>query len=182
MRVVKEIIDSEIQYLTVHEKRERILAYIRGKGVAHKDAGQFLSNEAIREGYASSLADIEDARKERKAWIIYMDRYIKWINNAYKAGWVKKSPPAKVKKSEAGSVAIPKVLSEKRAEKLIDNPENRKIIEEKLIEEGCIVINNETISERLVERLLEKEENERTIIKALHSLGYKVTKPARKAA
>ena len=76
-------------------------------------------------------------------------------------------------------VAIPKVLSKKRAEKMIENPDTRKSIEEALIESGSIVVDNEIISERLVERLLEKEENEKTLIKVLNSLGYKVTKPKR---
>ena len=62
---------------------------------------------------------------------------------------------------------------------MVENPETRKSIEEALIESGSIVVDNELISERLVERLLEKEENERTIIKALNALGYKVTKPKR---
>ena len=77
-------------------------------------------------------------------------------------------------------VAIPKALTKKRAEKMVENPETRKSIEEALIESGSIVVDNELISERLVERLLEKEENERTIIKALNSLGYKVTRPKAK--
>ena len=62
---------------------------------------------------------------------------------------------------------------------MIENPDTRKSIEEALIESGSIVVDNEIISERLVERLLEKEENEKTLIKVLNSLGYKVTKPKR---
>ena len=84
------------------------------------------------------------------------------------------------KETPNGVVAIPKALTKKRAEKLVENPETRKSIEEALIESGSIVVDNEVISERLVERLLEKEENERTIIKALNALGYKVTRPKAK--
>ena len=62
----------------------------------------------------------------------------------------------------------------------MENPDTRKSLEEALIESGSIVVDNEIISERLVERLLEKEENERTIIKALNALGYKVTRPKAK--
>ena len=47
MRIINEIIECEVGYLTIHEKRARILAYIRGKGVAFKDVKNFLEKEAI---------------------------------------------------------------------------------------------------------------------------------------
>ena len=135
------------------------------------------------EGKASSPAEIETARINKLAWVVYLDRYVKWIEDTYKAGWIEKAKPEKKstkKETPNGVVAIPKSLSKKRAEKLVENPETRKSLEEALIESGSIVVDNELISERLVERLLEKEENERTIIKALNSLGYKVTRPKAK--
>ena len=182
MRIIHEIVECEIGYLTVHEKRARILAHIRGKGVAFKDVKSFLEKEAIKEGKASSPAEIETARVNKLTWVIYLDRYVKWIGDTYKAGWIEKAKPVKKstkKDTPNGVVAIPKVLSKKRAEKMIENPDTRKSIEEALIESGSIVVDNEIISERLVERLLEKEENEKTLIKVLNSLGYKVTKPKR---
>ena len=182
MRIINEIIECEIGYLTIHEKRARILAYIRGKGVAFKDVKSFLEKEAIKEGKASSPAEIETARVNKLTWVIYLDRYVKWIEDTYKAGWVEKKKPEKKstkKETPNGVVAIPKALTKKRAEKMVENPETRKSIEEALIESGSIVVDNEIISERLVERLLEKEENEKTLIKVLNSLGYKVTKPKR---
>ena len=182
MRIIHEIVECEIGYMTIHEKRARILAYIRGRGVAFKDVKSFLEKEAIKEGKASSPAEIETARSNKLTWVIYLDRYVKWIEDTYKAGWIEKAKPVKKstkKETPNGVVAIPKVLSKKRAEKMIENPDTRKSIEEALIESGSIVVDNELISERLVERLLEKEENERTIIKALNALGYKVTKPKR---
>ena len=42
---------------------------------------------------------------------------------------------------------------------------------------GSFQLDNELISEHLIERLLEKEENEKTIINAMRALGYKITKP-----
>ena len=183
MRVINEIINCEIGYLTVHERRERILAHVRGKGVAFKDVRAFLEKEAIQEGYAQSQNAIEVARSNKVTWIIYMDRFIEWVNSSFKAGWIEKKKPEKKstkKETPNGVVAIPKTLSKKRAEKLIENPETRKSLEEALIESGSIVVDNELISERLVERLLEKEENEKTIIKALNALGYKVTRPKAK--
>jgi hypothetical protein len=183
MRVINEIINCEIGYMTIHEKRARILAYIRGKGVAFKDVKNFLEKEAIKEGKASSPAEIETARVNKLAWVVYLDRYIKWIQENYKAGWIEKAKPVKKatkKETPNGVVAIPKALTKKRAEKMIENPDTRKSIEEALIESGSIVVDNEVISERLVERLLEKEENEKTLIKVLNSLGYKVTRPKAK--
>ena len=183
MRVINEIINCEIGYMTIHEKRARILAYIRGKGVAFKDVKSFLEKEAIKEGKASSPAEIETDRVNKLAWVVYLDRYVKWIEDTYKAGWVEKKKPEKKstkKETPNGVVAIPKALTKKRAEKMVENPETRKSIEEALIESGSIVVDNELISERLVERLLEKEENEKTIIKALNALGYKVTRPKAK--
>ena len=183
MRVINEIINCEIGYLTVHERRERILAHVRGKGVAFKDVRAFLEKEAIQEGYAQSQNAIEVARSNKVTWIIYMDRFIEWVNSSFKAGWIEKKKPEKKstkKDTPNGVVAIPKALTKKRAEKMVENPETRKSIEEALIESGSIVVDNEIISERLVERLLEKEENERTIIKALNALGYKVTRPKAK--
>ena len=182
MRIINEIINCEIGYMTIHEKRARILAYIRGKGVAFKDVKSFLEKEAVKEGKASSPAEIETARINKLAWVVYLDRYVKWIEDTYKAGWIEKKKPEKrstKKETPNGVGAIPKALTKKRAEKLVENPETRKSLEEAFIESGSIVVDNEIISERLVERLLEKEENERTIIKALNSLGYKVTKPKR---
>ena len=180
MRIINEIIEAEIGYLTVHERRARILAHVRGKGVAFKDVRAFLEKEAIREGYAQSQNAIEVARSNKVTWIVYMDRFVEWVNSSFKAGWIeKKKPEKKATKKETpnGVVAIPKSLSKKRAEKMVENPETRKSIEEALIESGSIVVDNEVISERLVERLLEKEENEKTLIKVLNSLGYKVTRP-----
>lgn len=183
MRIIHEIVECEIGYLTIHEKRARILAYIRGKGVAFKDVKTFLEKEAIKEGKASSPDGIETARVNKMAWVVYLDRYVKWIEDTYKAGWIEKKKPTsrnEKKKTENGVVVIPKSLSKKRAEKIIESPESKKAIEEALIESGSIVVDNEIISERLIERLLEKEENERTIVKVLNSLGYKVTKPKAK--
>lgn len=183
MRVINEIINCEIGYLTVHERRERILAHVRGKGVAFKDVRAFLEKEAIQEGYAQSQNAIEVARSNKVTWIIYMDRFVEWVNSSFKAGWIEKKKPTsrnEKKKTENGVVVIPKSLSKKRAEKIIESPESKKAIEEALIESGSIVVDNEIISERLVERLLEKEENEKTLIKVLNSLGYKVTKPKAK--
>ena len=180
MRVVNEIIQCEIGYLTIHEKRARILAYIKGKGVAFKDVKNFLEKEAVKEGKVNNLSEIETARVNKLTWVIYLDRYVKWIEDTYKAGWIEKAKPVKKstkKETPNGVVAIPKSLSKKRAEKLVENPETRKSLEEALIESGSIVVDNEVISERLVERLLEKEENEKTLIKVLNSLGYKVTRP-----
>ena len=183
MRIIHEIVECEIGYLTVHERRARILAHVRGKGVAFKDVRAFLEKEAIQEGYAQSQNAIEVARSNKVTWIIYMDRFVEWVNSSFKAGWIEKKKPEKKstkKETPNGVVAIPKALTKKRAEKLVENPETRKSLEEALIESGSIVVDNELISERLVERLLEKEENERTIIKALNALGYKVTRPKAK--
>ena len=180
MRIIHEIVECEIGYLTIHEKRARILAFIRGKGVAFKDVKSFLEKEAIKEGKASSPAEIETARVNKLTWVIYLDRYVKWIEDTYKAGWIEKAKPVKKstkKETPNGVVAIPKALTKKRAEKMVENPETRKSIEEALVESGSIVVDNELISERLVERLLEKEENEKTIINAMRALGYKITKP-----
>ena len=180
MRIIHEIVECEIGYLTIHEKRARILAYIRGKGVAFKDVKSFLEKEAIKEGKASSPAEIETARINKLTWVIYLDRYVSWIESTYKAGWIEKKKPEKKstkKETPNGVVAIPKALTKKRAEKMVENPETRKSIEEALIESGSIVVDNEIISERLIERLLEKEENEKTIINAMRALGYKITKP-----
>lgn len=186
MRVVHEIVDAQILHLSVHERRERIVAHLRGRNVAFKDVAAFLEKEAIREGYANSPSDIVRAREKNLAWVVYMDRYIMWINKTYKPGWIKKEPLKKVTKNPSAPagqvVAIPAALSEKRAEKLLENPENKKIIENKLIEEGVIVIDNSKISKSLVERLLEDPENERTLIEALNQLGYKVRKPKVSAA
>ena len=182
MRIIHEIVECEIGYLTIHEKRARILAYIRGRGVAFKDVKSFLEKEAVKEGKVNNPAEIETARANKLTWVIYLDRYVKWIEDTYKAGWIEKVKPVKKstkRETPNGVVAIPKVLSKKRAEKLVENPDTRKSIEEALIESGIIVVDNEIISERLVERLLEKEENEKTLIKVLNSLGYKVTKPKR---
>ena len=182
MRVINEIIEAEVGYLTVHERRARILAHVRGKGVAFKDVRAFLEKEAIREGYAQSQNAIEVARSNKVTWIVYMDRFIEWVNSSFKAGWIEKKKPTsrnEKKKTENGVVVIPKSLSKKRAEKIIESPESKKAIEEALIESGSIVVDNEIISERLVERLLEKEENEKTIINAMRALGYKVTRPKR---
>ena len=180
MRIINEIVECEIGYMTIHEKRARILAYIRGKGVAFKDVKSFLEKEAVKEGKASSPAEIETARVNKLTWVIYLDRYVKWIEDTYKAGWIPKAKPVKKstkKETPNGVVAIPKALTKKRAEKMVENPETRKSIEEALIESGSIVVDNELISERLIERLLEKEENEKTIISAMRALGYKITKP-----
>ena len=180
MRIIHEIVECEIGYLTIHEKRARILAYIRGKGVAFKDVKSFLEKEAIKEGKASSPAEIETARINKLTWVIYLDRYVSWIESTYKVGWIEKKKPEKKstkKETPNGVVAIPKALTKKRAEKMVENPETRKSIEEALIESGSIVVDNEIISERLIERLLEKEENEKTIINAMRALGYKITKP-----
>ena len=183
MRIIHEIVECEIGYLTIHEKRARILAYIRGKGVAFKDVKSFLEKEAVKEGKVNNPAEVEAARVNKLTWVIYLDRYVKWIGDTYKAGWIEKAKPEKKstkKETPNGVVAIPKALTKKRAEKMVENPETRKSIEEALIESGSIVVDNELISERLVERLLEKEENEKTIIKALNALGYKVTRPKAK--
>ena len=67
MRIINEIIECEIGYMTVYEKRARILAHIRGKGVAFKDVKSFLEKEAIKEGKASSPAEIETARVNKLA-------------------------------------------------------------------------------------------------------------------
>ena len=180
MRIINEIIECEIGYMTIHEKRARILAYIRGKGVAFKDVKSFLEKEAVKEGKVNNPAEVETARANKLTWVVYLDRYVKWIEDTYKAGWVEKKKPTsknEKKKTENGVVVIPKSLSKKRAEKIIESPESRKAIEEALIESGSIVVDNEIISERLIERLLEKEENEKTIINAMRALGYKITKP-----
>lgn len=181
MRVVHEIVDAQILHLSVHERRERIVAHLRGRNVAFKDVAAFLEREAIREGYADSPSGIVRARENNYSWVVYMDRYIAWINKTYKPGWIKKEPLKKVQKVPAGTsgqvVAIPQALSEKRAKKLLENPENKKIIENKLIEDGVIVIDNSKISKSLVERLLEDSDNERILIETLNQLGYKVRRP-----
>ena len=74
MRIINEIINCEIGYMTIHEKRARILAYIRGKGVAFKDVKSFLEKEAVKEGKVNSPAEIETARTNKLAWVIYLDR------------------------------------------------------------------------------------------------------------
>ena len=122
MRVVNEIIQCEIGYLTIHEKRARILAYIRGKGVAFKDVKNFLEKEAIKEGKASSPAEIETDRVNKLAWVVYLDRYVKWIEDTYKAGWIEKAKPVKKstkKETPNGVVAIPKALSKKSQSPLV---------------------------------------------------------------
>ena len=67
MRIINEIINCEIGYMTIHEKRARILAYIRGKGVAFKDVKSFLEKEAVKEGKVNSPAEIETARTNKVA-------------------------------------------------------------------------------------------------------------------
>ena len=133
MRIIHEIVECEIGYLTVHERRARILAYIRGKGVAFKDVKSFLEKEAVKEGKVNNPAEIETARANKLTWVIYLDRYVRWIEETFKAGWVEKKKPEKKstkKETPSGVVAIPKSLSKKRAEKLVENPDTRKSIEE----------------------------------------------------
>lgn len=178
MKIVKTIIDSEIQYLTVHEKRQAILASIRGKNVAFKDVESFLFKEARREGYYSDESHLNLAREQKLAWLIYLERFIKWVNRTYKAGWQEVKQPIKKSTKEKPVVTVPKALSKPRIEKLLAMPDNVKAISEELeAHHKCIVLPENKITPEQAENLLEYEDNVMALIIALEELGYQVIEP-----
>jgi hypothetical protein len=177
MSIVKTIVDNEGIYSTIHEKREAIVARLRGKNVQYQDVEGYLLKEARREKYYTDVTHIATAREERKEWIVLLDRYIKWIQANYKAKWEPRVVDQKKNKNVkiAGTVTIPKSVSEAQATKMLENPANIVSLETALIKKGKVVL-DEVVTPEQAERLIENEESLQNLLMALEAEGYSITK------
>lgn len=175
MRFISTIIDSEVKFMSVTELRNRIVSQIRGKGVDFKDLEKFLLKEARREGYYQTEEELEEARKAPKAWIVYTDRFIVWCQKRFTSKWevktVKKNPP---KGSKEVDVVSRKPLTPKRAENLLNIPENVKALEEAFIKKGVVVVDEESFDDHVADQLVENAKVLNVLLKALKRNGYKV--------
>lgn len=183
MRFVKTIVDNEVAYMSIHEKRQEVVAKLRGANVQYQDVESFLLKEARKEGYYSDPMHLVKARENKLAWIIYLDRYVLWIKNTYKAKWELKAKEVNKKDKPAGTKVAPsvsKVISEERAAKLLENRENVRVLETALLNRGKKIVN--TSDEYIIETaeqaedLLEDEDSLTMIIIALEAMGYEVVK------
>ena len=173
--IIKSIIDSEIKYMTVHEQRARLVAQIRGRNVQHKDVESFLLKEARREGYYSDESHLKKAKEEKLAWYIYLSRFIIWVKKSYTKDWQERFDldTGRNNLKKKGDKKTVVKISEKRAEKLLEEPENVKALEVALINSGKRVY-DKYLTEDQVEALLEEPENLQRIIKALNDMAYTV--------
>ena len=172
--IIKSIIDSEIKYMTIHEQRARLVAQIRGRNVQHKDVESFLLKEARREGYYSDESHLKSAKEGKLAWYIYLSRFIVWVKRSYTKDWQERfdlEGHNNLKKKGDKKTVVK--ISEKRAEKLLEEPENVKTLEVALINSGKRVYDKYLTSDQ-VEALLEEPENLQRIIKALQDMAYTV--------
>lgn len=184
MKFVKTIVDNEVAYMSIHEKRQEIVAKLRGANVQYQDVESFLLKEARKEGYYTDPSHLVKAREEKKAWIVYLDRYILWIKNTYKAKWELKAKVATDKKDKPtvkSAPSVSKTITEERAEKLLENLENVRVLETALLNRGKKIVNNSDSflileSPEQAEDLVEDEEYRDWIIIALETMGYEVTK------
>ena len=173
--IVKSVIDSEIKYLTIHEQRAKLVSQIRGRNVQFKDVEQFLLKEARREGYYSDESHLKMAKEQKLAWLIYLTRFIIWVKKTYKPDWSERmdmNTGRAIKNPSDPKKTVTKV-SERRAEKLLEVPENVEALTTALINQGKRVF-NKILTESQVEMLLEDEENLQRIIKALRDMAYQV--------
>ena len=172
--IVKSVIDSEIKYLTIHEQRAKLVSQIRGRNVQYKDVEQFLLKEARREGYYSDESHLKRAKEEKLAWFIYLSRFITWVKKQYKPDWSERidlNTGRTIKDTNKPKTVVK--VSERRAEKLLETPENVEALTTALINSGKRVF-NKILTESQVEMLLEDEENLQRIIKALRDMAYEV--------
>lgn len=178
MRFINSIVDAEVKFVSVVELRTRIVAQIRGKGVAFKDVESFLFKEARREGYYQTEEQLTEARKTPLAWVIYTDRFISWVKKNFTDGWKEKDSSDRKKISPKGSKTVEKVirkpLTSKRADALLEIPENVKVLEESFIKRGVIVVDDANFDEAQAENLIENPKVLQTLLKALRKNGYKV--------
>ena len=173
MNIVKGIIDAEIKYLTVHEHRSRLVAQIRGRNVQFKDIEQFLLKEARREGYYSDESHLKRAKEEKLAWYVYLSRFIIWVKKSYDKDWNERLEVSGLRKKDTTKPKTSLKISEKRAEKLLEEPENVKLLETALINQGKHVF-GKVLTEPQIEMLLEEEENLQRILKVLKDMAYTI--------
>ena len=173
--IVKSIIDSEIKYLSVHEHRARLVAQMRGRNVQFKDVEKFLLKEARREGYYSDESHLERAKKENLAWFVYLSRFITYVKKTFNNDWSEK---VNIDGKYVGKTKDKKTvtkISEKRAEKMLEVPDNVEALTTALINSGKMVINVTSITEGQVEALLEEERNLQVILRTLRDMGYTIS-------
>lgn len=175
--LVRTIVDNEATYMTIHEKRELIVSRLKGKNVQFSDVETYLLKEARREKFYTADEHLVSAREDKKEWIVCLDRYIKWISTTYKAKWELRELPAKKKNvilpGKPQVHVVQKVVTEKRVDKMLENPENVKQLEAAMIKKGKIVI-DVSITPEQAERLIEDDTSLEAIIIALEAEGFTV--------
>ena len=194
MKYIATIIENEIKYQTVSEKRAMIVAKLRGQGVTVKDAKFFLFTEAKKEGYYQTAADLDRARETKLAWIVYLDRYCDWIKKTYAKGWELRESAVKRDSTintqgQKVKVApkVDKAMSKERAEKLLETPENLDAIKQVLLDKGLTVVEVDDPfileTEEQAEEFLKADTQTLDLVcKALNNMGYEVTLKMAKAA
>jgi len=183
MRLIKTIIDSEIAYLTVHEKRTSLVSQLKGRNVQFKDTKAFLYKEARREGYYSDESHLKVAKAEKKAWLIYLERFITYVNKNYSDNWIPRTKEAGKTKETPVTVktapTVSRVVTPEKITKMLELPENKKAMEEALLDKGFKIVEIDDpfileSSEQAVEFLTSDDETLAMIILGLEAMGYSV--------
>lgn len=173
--IVNQIINAESTYQTAGEKRRMAVARLSAMNVAFKDIHNRLLNEAKKEGYYVTEADLLEAKAERKQWIVYLCQFTDWLYRTYSNynEPIKKAEKDVIKKGAKAPKVIKvneNTLSEKRAEKLLEKAENIQVLSKSLGEKGLTIIPKKLgIVE--IESILSDEENVDALILALQERG-----------
>lgn len=176
----KSLDAAEKKYQTAKQKNVACLGRLRGMNVAFADIKARLLKEARTEEYYSTDAELKQHRLEKREWIVAIDRFVDWTYRTYVQydQPIKKEDTKERKLREKPRTLIKKeggTLSEARLEKILEKPENIKVLEDALINIGAIVIPDGKLDEPSAEALFSHEENLELIIEKLTDMGYTVS-------
>lgn len=175
LTIISQIIKAEKTYVSANKRRQLTLARLSGMNVAFADIHNRLLAEAKAEGYYSTDLELKKAKEDRKEWAVLLFQFIDWTYRTYQnyneplrktRDVVKKGAVApKVVNTKEGSV-----LTEKRAEKILEKDANLPILTKALEGKGLTVMPKK-LGNAEIDVLLGDEENVDAIIEALRERG-----------
>lgn len=175
LSIISQIIKAEKTYVSANKRRSLTLARLSGMNVAFADIHNRLLAEAKVEGYYSTDLELKKAKEDRKEWAVLLFQFIDWTYRTYQNY---NEPLSKVKDVVNRGKTKPKVvntkeggvLTEKRAEKILEKTENLPILTKAFEEKGLTVMPKK-LGNAEINVILGDEENVDAIIEALRERG-----------
>lgn len=173
--IISQLIKAEKTYVTAGKRRQLLLARLSGMNVAFADIHNRLLSEAKAEGYYTTDLELKKAKEDRKEWAVLLFQFIDWVYRTYQNY---NEPLRKVRDVVKKGAVAPKtvtvkeggVLTDKRAEKILDKGENLPILNKALENKGLVIIPKK-LSVSDIENILGDEENADAIIEVLRERG-----------